>query len=234
MYFVVFQEHLRCIPCFSPDILIKPREEISFLVSTDQIDFMYNFVWNRLFNSISHNAELSSRLNRITKPDVISQRYLPQSRDQILKRSSDFNSIAQGSSTISAFTQKLLDEGDVLRFLGVSKSDDEITWALHNGLNHGEARNYAFTNQHISLDAFVEMLNIYDSYNVAQIQKPSAYLVQSQSLAFNAITVMISDIIEMHALILIFHRKNFLLPRTSARFSWFYSSVSWTYRSSIL
>ena len=76
------QEHLRCIPCFSLDILIKPREEISFSVSTDQIDFMYNFVWNRLFKSISHNAELLSRLNRITKPDVkslwkvLSQRYL--------------------------------------------------------------------------------------------------------------------------------------------------------------
>ena len=65
------QEHLRCIPCFTPDILIKPREEISFSVSTDQIDFMYNFVWNRLFKSISHNAELLSRLNRIPKPDVM-------------------------------------------------------------------------------------------------------------------------------------------------------------------
>jgi hypothetical protein len=59
----------------------------------------------------------------------------------------DFNSITQGSSSISAFTQKLLDEVDVLRFLGVSKSDDEITWTLYNGLNHGEARNYAFTNR---------------------------------------------------------------------------------------
>ena len=32
------QEHLRYIPCFSSDILIKPREEISFSVCTDQIE----------------------------------------------------------------------------------------------------------------------------------------------------------------------------------------------------
>ena len=183
------QEHLHCIPGFCSDIFVKSREEISFPVSEDQVDFLYHFVWSRLFKSVSHNAGLLAKLNRISKPDVrslwrvLTQQHLPHSRDQVLKRSLDFNSLTQTNHTITQFTQKVLDEAEVLRILGVPKSDDELTWTIYNGLNLGEARNYAFTNRHIPLDAFIEMINGYDNYSSHNNQSHTALLAHSNSLS---------------------------------------------------
>ena len=68
----------------------------------------------------------------------------------------------QGTLTIKQFTDKVLTEWDLLLFMGITKSEDEVKNTIIMGLTDRDAQQYAFRFLPMNIDMFVNEVNQYD------------------------------------------------------------------------
>ena len=65
---------------------------------------------------------------------VFCDKFCPQTQIELVHRSRSFQDLKQGTATIKQFTDKVLTEWDLLLFMGITKSEDEVKNTIMMGL----------------------------------------------------------------------------------------------------
>ena len=173
--------HFSLLPAFSEEVLSKPREQLSFgTASPDVVDFMYKYVWERLFPIISQVPGIQMRVRRVPRLhisqlwQVFRDKFCPQTQIELVHRSRSFQDLKQGTATIKQFTDKVLTEWDLLLFMGITKSEDEVKNTIMMGLTDRDAQQYAFRFLQLNIDTFVNEVNQYDVLLAIQTQSTTS------------------------------------------------------------
>ena len=189
--------HFHIIPGFEKSILDLPRDEISFSHVTDeQVTFIYTYLWQRLFPIVSQLPGIHTKLQRVPIYEVhslwkvLKEAFCPQTNIELVQKGRLFLEMCQGRQTIREFTTSVLAERDLLLFMGIAKSDDEVRNTIICGLTLADAQTYAFRFVTLPIDRFVEEVNQYDTLVVIQSQRRNASpgTVESSSELANSST----------------------------------------------
>ena len=177
--YLVFN-HFNFIPGYRKSILELPREEIVFTdVNEAQIEFLYTYLWQRLFPIVSQISGIHTKLQRVPMLDVhglwrvLKEVYCPQTNIELVQKGRMFLEMTQGTQSIREFTTRVLAERDLLTFMGILKSDDEVRNTIIGGLLQPDAQTFAFRFVGLPIDRFVEEVNQYDTLVAIQAQRRS-------------------------------------------------------------
>ena len=121
-----------------------------------------------MFLVISQVPGIQMRVRRVPRLhisqlwQVFRDKFCPQTQIELVHRSRSFQELKQGTLTIKQFTDKVLTEWDLLLFMGITKSEDEVKNAIMMGLTDRDAQQYAFRFMPMNIDMFVNEVNQYD------------------------------------------------------------------------
>ena len=63
--------HFKLVPGFTEDILEHPRSEIGFpLLQSNKVDFLYMYLWQRIFHIVSQLPGVQTKLKRVQMLDI--------------------------------------------------------------------------------------------------------------------------------------------------------------------
>ena len=106
-------KHFNLLSRFTEDILQKPREQTSFgIASSEVIDFIYKYMWERLFAVISQVSGIQMKVRWVPRLQlcqlwqVFRDKFCPQTNIELVHRSRSFQELKQGTTTIRQFTDK--------------------------------------------------------------------------------------------------------------------------------
>ena len=127
----------------------------------------------------------------------------------------------QGDGTVTTFTKAVLADRDLLHFLGVSESEDDVRNTIIAGLSSEEAQSFAFRFVDLPLSRFVAEVDRYEtltayhtSLSAVRYQHRRLLLFSPRSIPTlsemsNAIIVMDGDITDLRAQMVLYLRRSF-------------------------
>ena len=130
--YLVFHQ-LRLVPGFSREIFDQPRSELSFgSLPHDAVSFIYTILWDKLYPIVNSRPGVQSMLATIPQDEVhslwklLKRGFCPQSTMEISERGRRFFDMSQGDLSVTKFTTSVLEEKDILKFLGEVKTDADV------------------------------------------------------------------------------------------------------------
>ena len=167
--YLVFHQ-LRLVPGFSREIFDQPRSELSFgSLPHDAVSFIYTILWDKLYPIVNSRPGIQSMLTTIPQDEVhslwklLKRGFCPQSTMEISERGRRFFDMSQGDLSVTKFTTAVLEEKDILKFLGEVKTDADVKTVIIGGLATDDAKAFAFRLVHHSLSDFISEVNSYDT-----------------------------------------------------------------------
>ena len=203
-----FINHFRLIPGFTREMLERPRDEISFGTVPDaQVTLLYLVLWERLFLIASQLTGILSTLEEIPMGElhslwtVLKNEFCPHTNVELAAKSRRFLEMRQGDGTVTSFTKAVLAEKDLLHFLGVLKTDDDVRNTIIAGLSSEEAQSFAFRFVDLPLSRFVAEVNRYDTltaYHNTLRSGSTGAVRSSSSLSSSHDTALLTDVNTNH------------------------------------
>ena len=123
---------------------------------------------------------------------VFRDKFCPQTQIELVHRSQSSQKLEQGTLTIKQFTDKVLTEWDLLLFMGITKSEDEVKNTIMMGLTDRDAKQYAFRFLPMNIDMFVNEVNQYDV--LLAIQNPVTTLTTPSLSSSTSPSALVSEI----------------------------------------
>ena len=167
--YLVFHQ-LRLVPGFTREIFDRPRSEISFgSIADSVVTFIYTILWDKLYPIVNSRPGVQSMIATIPEDEVhslwqlLKRGFCPHSVMEISERGRQFFTISQGDLSVTQFTTAVLEERDILKFLGEIKTDSDVKTVIMGGLATLDAKAFAFRHLiHSSLSDFISEVNRYD------------------------------------------------------------------------
>ena len=161
--------HFHLISGFTREIFDKPRSDISFgTVPDDRVNLIYFILWDRLYPIVNSRKGVQSMIATIPDGEVhllwnvLKRGFCPQSTMDISVRGRSFFTLSQGNESVTSYTTSVLEEMDILTFLGEVKSDADVKAVILGGLATDDAKAFAFRLVPKSLPEFISGVNSYD------------------------------------------------------------------------
>ena len=166
-YLVFHQLHL--VPGFTPEIFEKPRSELSFdSVPVERVNLLYEMLWDKLYPIVSPRKGVQTMISTIPSPEVhslwkvLKRGFCPQSNFEVSERGRIFFEMEQREASVTEFTTSVLEERDILKFLGETKSESDVKAVIMSGLASDDAQAFAFRYVTLPLPDFIAHVNSYD------------------------------------------------------------------------